>query len=59
MSKQSSKTYQLLLVKQDRVLVNFKKYLFLSLANLEFLIFTFGKNGSVGRWETKHFIGMA
>ena len=28
--------------------------------NLEFVFFLlFEKNGSVGRWETKHFIGMA
>ena len=38
------------------------KYLLLWLVNLEFFFFfflLFEKNGSVGRWETKHFIGVA
>ena len=48
-------SYQLLL-KQDRVLVK-------QLVNRDFFFcfffLLFEKNGSVGRWETKHFIGMA
>ena len=53
-------SYQLLLIKQDRVLVlacltSFFDY---TVVNLVFF-FTFRKNGSVGRWEMKHFIGMA
>ena len=55
-------SYQLLLIKQDRVLVlasltSFFDYTVVNMAFLFFLLFE--KNGSVGRWETKHFIGMA
>ena len=35
------------------------KCLPLWLVNLEFFFLLLEKNGSVGRWETKHFIGMA
>ena len=49
-------SYQLLLIKQDRVLVN---YLLLWLVKLEGIFYFSIKKGAVGRWETKHFIGMA
>ena len=52
-------SYQLLLIKQDRVLVN---YLLPGIVSLDFFFLfflVFEKNGSVGRWETKHFIKMA
>ena len=57
-------SYQLMLIKQDRVLVlacltSFFDY---TVVNVDFcfVFFYFSKkNGSVGRWETKHFIGMA
>ncbi len=45
-------SYQLLLIKQDRVLESETCFIYL-------FIFSFRKNGPVGRWETKHFIGMA
>ena len=53
-------SYQLLLIKQDRVLVlacltSFFDY---TVVNLFFFLL-FEKNGLVGRWEMKHFIGMA
>ena len=57
-------SYQLLLIKQDRVLVlaSLTSFFDYTVVNLEifFCFFSlFEKNGSVGRWETKHFIGMA
>ena len=58
-------SYQLLLIKQDRVLVlasltSFFDYTVVNLDFFFFFFFTFRKkNGSVGRWGTKHFIGMA
>ena len=55
--------YQLLLTKQDRVLVlaSMTSFFDYTVVNLEFFFFflLFEKNGSVGQWETKHFIGMA
>ena len=50
-------SYQLFL-KQDRALVKqstcfFDQWIWI------FFFLLFEKNGSVGRWETKHFIGMA
>ena len=47
---------QLVLIRQDRVLVNQSTCFFTS--DSEFFLL-FQKNGSVGRWETKHFMGMA
>ena len=55
-------SYQLLLIKQDRVLVlaSLTSFFDYTVVNLEFFFFYFSKkNESVGRWETKHFIGMA
>ena len=55
-------SYQLLLIKQDRVLVlaSLTSFFDYTVVNMEFFFFLlFEKNGSVGRWETKHFIGMA
>ena len=56
-------SYQLLLTKQDRVLVlpSVTSFFDYTVVNLEFFFsfLLFGKNGSVGRWETKYFIGMA
>ena len=57
-------SYQLLLIKQDRVLVlaSLTSFFDYTVVNLEFFFVFFSlfeKNGSVGRWETKHFIGMA
>ncbi len=52
-------SYQLLLIKQDRVLVNRSTYFFDKSIWIFFFFLLFEKNGSVGRWETKHFIGMA
>ena len=56
-------SYQLLLIKQDRVLVlaSLTSFFDYTVVNLEFFFFflLFEKNGSVGRWGTKHFIGMA
>ena len=53
-------SYQLLLIKQDRVLVlaSLTSFFDYTVVNLFFFLL-FEKNGSVGRWETKHFIGMA
>ena len=57
---------QLLLIKQDRVLVlaSLTSFFDYTVVNLEFLFLfffflLFEKNGSVGRWETKHFIAIA
>ena len=55
---------QLVLLRQDRVLVNQSTSFFTSDSGIFFYFFTFffllfHKNGSVGRWETKHFMGMA
>ena len=55
-------SYQLLLIKQDRVLVlaSLTSFFDYTVVNMEFFFFSlFEKNGSVGRWETKHFIAMA
>ena len=54
-------SYQLLLIKQDRVLVlaSLTSFFDYTVVNLEFFFLLFEKNGSVGRWGTKHFIGMA
>ena len=56
-------SYQLLLIKQDRVLVlaSLTSFFDYTVVNLVFFFFflLFEKNGSVGRWGTKHFIGMA
>ena len=59
-------SYQLLLIKQDRVLVlaSLTSVFDYTVVNLELFFFfffflLFEKNESVGRWETKHFIGMA
>ena len=59
-------SYQLLLIKQDRVLVlaSLTSFFDYTVVNLDFFFFfffflLFEKNGSVGQWETKHFIGMA
>ena len=59
-------SYQLLLIKQDRVLVlaSLTSFVDYTVVNLEFFFFfffflLFEKNGSVGRWGTKHFIWMA
>ena len=55
-------SYQLLLIKQDRVLVfaSLTSFIDYTVVNFEFIFFLlFEKNESVGRWETKHFIGMA
>ena len=55
-------SYQLLLIKQDRVLVlaSLTSFFDYTVVNMEFFFFLlFEKNGSVGRWETKHFIEMA
>ena len=55
-------SYQLLLIKQDRVLVlaSLTSFFDYTVVNMEFFFFLlFEKNGSVGRWETKHFIRMA
>ena len=56
-------SYQLLLIKQDRVVVlaSLTSFFDYTVVNMEFFFFflLFEKNGSVGRWETKHFIGMA
>ena len=49
-------SYQLFL-KQDRVLVKQSTYFFDQW--IWNFFFSFRKNGSVVRWETKHFIGMA
>ena len=53
-------SYQLLLTKQDRVLVlaSMTSFFDYAVVNLDFF-FLFEKNGSVGQWETKNFIGMA
>ena len=56
-------SHQLLLIKQDRVLVNQLKVLasLISESGIFFFLFfyiLFEKNGLVGRWETKHFIGI-
>ena len=40
------------LIRQDQVLASLQVILF-------FFFLLFPKNGSVGRWETKHFMGMA
>ena len=58
---------QLLLIKQDRVLVlaSLTSFFDYTVVNLEYLFLffvfflLFEKNGSVGRWETKHFIAIA
>ena len=57
-------SYQLLLTKQDRVLVlaSLTSFFDYTVVNLDFFFFfflLFEKNGSVGQWETKLFIGMA
>ena len=55
-------SYQLLLTKQDRVLVlaSMTSFFDYTVVNLDFFFFLlFEKNGSVGQWETKLFIGMA
>ena len=54
-------SYQLLLTRQDRVLVlaSTTSFFDYTVVNLEFFFLLFEKNGSVGQWETKHFIGMA
>ena len=55
-------SYQLLLIKQDRVLVlaSLTSFFDYTVVNMDFFFFLlFEKNGSVGRWETKHFIGIA
>ena len=57
-------SYQLLLTKQDRVLVlaSLTSFFDYTVVNLDFFFFfflLFEKNGSVGQWETRHFIGMA
>ena len=54
-------SYQLLLMKQDRVLVlaSLTSFFDYTVVNMEFFFLLFEKNGSVRRWETKHFIGMA
>ena len=54
-------SYQLLLMKQDRVLVlaSLTSFFDYTVVNMEFFFLLVEKNGSVGRWETKHFIGMA
>ena len=55
-------SYQLLLTKQYRVLVlaSLTSFFDYTVVNLEFFFFLlFEKNGSVGQWETKHFIAMA
>ena len=49
---------QLVLIRQDRVLVNLSTCFFTSDSDFFFSLL-FQKNGSVGRWETKHFMGMA
>jgi len=60
MSKKAPKTkYQLVLIRQDRVLVNLSSVLASFQVILDFFQFLFQKDGSVGRWETKHEIGMA
>ena len=53
-------SYQLLLTKQDRVLVlaSLTSFFDYTVVNLFFFLL-FEKNGSVGRWEMKRFIGMA
>ena len=53
-------SYQLFLIKQDRVLVlaSLTSFVDYTVVNLVFFSL-FEKNGSVGRWEMKHFIGMA
>ena len=48
---------QLVLMRQDSVLVNLSTCTCFLTSESEFF-FTFPKNGSVGRWETKHFMGM-
>ena len=51
-------SYQLLLIKQDRVLVlaSLTSFFDYTVVNMEFFFFLlFEKNGSVGRWETKYF----
>ena len=50
---------QLLLTKQDRVLLKLIKILASLTSESGIFFLFFEKNGSVGRWETKHFIGMA
>ena len=58
-------SYQLFLIKQDRVLVlaSLTSFFDYTVVHLEFFFFffflLFEKNGSVGRRETKHFIRMA
>ena len=58
-------SYQLLLTKQDRVLVlaSMTSFFDYAVVNLDFFFLffflLFEKNGSVGQWETKNFIGMA
>ena len=57
-------SYQLLLIKQDRVLVlaSLTSFFDYTVVNLEFffVFFHFSKKmGRSGDWETKHFIGMA
>ena len=56
-------SYQLLLIKQDRVLVlaSLTSFFDYTVVNLDFFFFflLFETNGSVGQWETKLFIGMA
>ena len=49
---------QLVLTGQDRVLENLSICFFTSDSGIFFFLL-FQKNGSVGRWETKHFMGMA
>ena len=50
-------SYQLLLIKQNRMLVN---YSFFSLTSEPGIFFYyFEKEVSIGRWEKKKFIGMA
>ena len=56
-------SHQLLLTKQDRVLIlpSLTSFFDYTVVNLEFFFsfLLFEKNGLVGRWETKYFIGMA
>ena len=49
---------QLVLTGQDRVLENLSICFFKSDSGI-FFFSLFQKNGSVGRWETKHFMGVA
>ena len=45
---------QLVIIRQDRVLACLQVIL-----EIFFFFLLFQKNGSVGRWETKHVMGMA